>query len=80
LGVLLAYPAIQELSKYSLKGYDGMKAHERTISPREVYCIPEALDRLIAPYTALEKPDEVKKSKALRAQYSTIQRGGKKPQ
>jgi uncharacterized protein HemY len=50
-----------------VKGYDGLKAREKTIPPQGRARIPEALDRLIAFYTALDKPEEVKKWQAARA-------------
>jgi hypothetical protein len=52
-----------------LKGYEGMKAREKTIPPRSATRIPEALDRLIELYTAMNKPDEAKKYRELRAKY-----------
>jgi hypothetical protein len=52
-----------------VKGYDGLKAREKTIPPQGRARIPEALDRLIALYTALDKPDEVKKWQAERAKF-----------
>jgi hypothetical protein len=52
-----------------LKGYEGMKAREKTIPPQGSTRIPEALDRLIELYTATNKPDEVKKWQAERAKY-----------
>lgn len=41
--------------------------------------IPEALDRLIALYTATNKPDEVKKYRDLRAKYASPKEGGPMP-
>jgi tetratricopeptide (TPR) repeat protein len=52
-----------------VKGYEGMKAREKTIPPQAAVRLPEALDRLIALYEALKKPDEVKKYRDLRATY-----------
>ena len=54
-----------------LAGYEGMKQRERTIPPHGVgdIRIPETLDRLIALYTAMNKPDEVKKWQTERAKY-----------
>jgi hypothetical protein len=54
-----------------LKGYQGLKTRERTI-PKQgggESPIPEALDRLIELYTALNKPDEAKKWRAERAKF-----------
>ena len=52
-----------------LKGYEGLKARERTIPLRENTRILEALDRLIELHTATDKPDEVKKWRAERTKY-----------
>lgn len=52
-----------------LKGYEGMKAREKTIPPPAATRIPVALDRLIELYTATNKPDEVTKWRAERAKY-----------
>jgi hypothetical protein len=52
-----------------LKGYEGMKKREKTIPPQGIIRIPEALDRLIEFSSATNKPDEVKKWRADRANY-----------
>ncbi|MBX7105984.1 MAG: tetratricopeptide repeat protein, partial [Gemmataceae bacterium] len=52
-----------------LKGYEGLKARENSVPPPDKDRIPEALDRLIELYTAMNKPDEVKKYQELRAKY-----------
>jgi len=52
-----------------VKGYEGMKAREKAIPLQGATRIPEALDRLIGLYTAMKKPDEVKKHRAERAKY-----------
>jgi tetratricopeptide (TPR) repeat protein len=52
-----------------VKGYEGLKAREKSIPPQGATRIPEALDRLIELYTATNKPDEVKKYQSLRAKY-----------
>ncbi len=54
-----------------VKGYEGMKAREKTIPSQRGIHIPEALDRLIELYTATNKPDELKKYQELRAKYPT---------
>jgi tetratricopeptide (TPR) repeat protein len=51
-------------------GYEGMKAREKSISPRAATRLPEALDRLIELYTAMNRPDEVKRWQAERAKYA----------
>jgi serine/threonine protein kinase/lipopolysaccharide biosynthesis regulator YciM len=54
-----------------VQGYEGMKARANTIPPAggPERRLPEALDRLIELYTALNKPDEAKKWQAERAKY-----------
>ena len=54
-----------------LKGYEGMKAREKTIPPEGSTRIPEALDRLIELSSVTNKPDDVKKWRAERAKYPT---------
>ncbi|MBL8864973.1 MAG: hypothetical protein JNK93_05380, partial [Planctomycetia bacterium] len=54
-----------------IKGYEGMKAREKTIPPSAATRILEALDRLVELYTATNKPDELKKYQQLRANYPT---------
>jgi hypothetical protein len=54
-----------------VKGYEEMKTREQTI-PKRGWAearIPEALDRQIELYTAINKPDEAKKWQAERAKY-----------
>lgn len=53
-----------------LKGYEGMKQREPLIPAQGAFRIPEALDRLIALYTELNKPGETAKYKELRTKYS----------
>ena len=67
-GSLLGQKKYAEAEPLLVEGYEGMKAREKTI-PQErsgELRIPEALDRLIELYTALDKPDEVKKWQAER--------------
>ena len=52
-----------------LKGYEGMKAREKSIPPQGSIRLPESLDRLTELYTATDKPDEVQKWQAERAKY-----------
>lgn len=52
-----------------LRGYEGMKAREKSIPPQGSTRIPEALDRLIELYGATNKLDVVKKWQAERAKY-----------
>jgi eukaryotic-like serine/threonine-protein kinase len=66
---LLGQKKYAEAEPLLVKGYEGMKAREKTIPPEGSTRIPEALDRLIELYTALNKPDEAKKWRAERAKY-----------
>ncbi|MFO0812044.1 MAG: serine/threonine-protein kinase [Gemmatales bacterium] len=50
-----------------LKGYEGMKAREKTIPKKANTRLPEALDRIIQLYTETNKPEEVKKWQGERA-------------
>jgi len=52
-----------------VRGYEGLKERAEAIPKGSEDRIPTALDRLISLYTAADKPDEVKKYKALRAEY-----------
>jgi tetratricopeptide (TPR) repeat protein len=70
-GALLGKKKYTEAEPLLKKGYEGMKAREEKIpkSGGAELRIPEALDRLIALYTARNKPDEVGKYRAERARY-----------
>ena len=46
-----------------------MKTREKAIPAQQSTRMPEALDRLIELYTALNQPDEAKKWQAERAKY-----------
>ena len=70
-GALLGQKKHAEAGPLLLKGYEGMKAREKTIPPKWNARIPEALDRLIELYTATGKPDEAQKWSAERAKYPT---------
>ena len=70
-GALLGQKKYAEAEPLLVKGYEGMKAREKTI-PKAAggeLRIPEALDRLIELYTATNKPDEANKWQAERAKY-----------
>jgi hypothetical protein len=73
-GALLGQKKYAEALPRLLKGYEGMKTREKTIPKLGVgeLLIPEALDRLIELYTAINKPDEAKKWRAERAKYPDI--------
>jgi tetratricopeptide (TPR) repeat protein len=69
----------RDAEPFLLKGYEGMKAHEKTIPPPASARIPEAIDRLVEFYTALHKLDEVKTWKAERAKYPAARNGQRPP-
>jgi hypothetical protein len=52
-----------------VKGYEGLKDHEKTIPPQAAARIPESLDRLIKLYTATTNSDALKKYQDLRAPF-----------
>jgi tetratricopeptide (TPR) repeat protein len=70
-GALLGQKKYAEAEPLLVKGYEGMKARAKTIPKAGggELRIPEALDRLIELYTALDQPDEAKKWQAERANY-----------
>lgn len=68
-GALLGQKKYADAEPLLVKGYEGMKAREKTIPPQGAIRIPEALDRLIELYTATDKPDEATKYQELRAKY-----------
>ena len=69
---LLGQKKYTEAEPLLVKGYEGMKAREKTIPASGSARIPEALDRLIELYAALDKHDEAKKWQAERAKYPNI--------
>ena len=66
---LLGQKKYAEAEPLLLKGYEGLKAREKTIPPQASAGIPEALDRLVELYTATKKLDEAKNYRELRAKY-----------
>jgi eukaryotic-like serine/threonine-protein kinase len=70
-GALLGQKKYAEAEPLLRKGYEGMKAREKSIPPIGADRIPEALDRLIELSTATNKPDDVKKWQAERTKYPT---------
>jgi tetratricopeptide (TPR) repeat protein len=70
-GALLGQKRYAEAEPLLRKGYEGLKAREKTMpkSGGGELRIPDALDRLIELYTATTKPDEAKKWRAERAKY-----------
>jgi eukaryotic-like serine/threonine-protein kinase len=70
-GALLGQKKYAEAEPLLVKGYEGMKAREKTIPQKAgaEWRIPAALDRLIELYTALNQSDEAKKWQTERAKY-----------
>jgi serine/threonine protein kinase/tetratricopeptide (TPR) repeat protein len=70
-GALLGQKKYAEAEPLLVKGYEGMKTREKTIPQHGggELRLPEALDRLMELYTAINKPDEAKKWQAERAKY-----------
>jgi hypothetical protein len=70
-GALLGQKKNAEAEPLLVKGYEGMKIRAPTIPQQGggELRLPEAVDRLIELYEALDKPDEVKKWQAARAKY-----------
>jgi eukaryotic-like serine/threonine-protein kinase len=77
-GALLGQKKYADAEPLLLKGYEGMKQRVKSIPPQGNTRIPEALDRLIELYTAMNKPDEVKKWQAERANYPEAKSAEKK--
>jgi tetratricopeptide (TPR) repeat protein len=77
-GALLGQKKYADAEPLLVKGYEGLKAREKAIPKEGATRIPEALDRLVVLYTALEKPDEVKKYQELRAKYPAAKKDEKK--
>jgi serine/threonine protein kinase/tetratricopeptide (TPR) repeat protein len=71
-GALLGQKKYADAEPLLVKGYEGMKAREKTIPPVGSTRLPEALDRLIELYTATDKPEEAKKYRGLRAKYREV--------
>jgi serine/threonine protein kinase/Tfp pilus assembly protein PilF len=68
-GALLGQMKYAEAEPLLVKGYEGMKTREKTIPPQGAARIPEAIDRLIDLYSAMDKPDEANKWRDERAKY-----------
>jgi serine/threonine protein kinase/tetratricopeptide (TPR) repeat protein len=51
-----------------VQGFQGMESQRERIPPERHVCIPEALDRVIEFYVAVDKPDEAHKFRQLRSQ------------
>jgi eukaryotic-like serine/threonine-protein kinase len=79
-GALLGQKRYADAEPLLVRGYEGMKAREKAIPQAggSEVLLPEALDRLVAFYTATNKPDEVTKYRQLRAEYTAGPAKGKK--
>lgn len=71
-GELLGQKKYAEAEPLLVQGYEGMKSREHTIPPPLKSCLPEALDRLIELYTALNQPDDAREWQSERAKYLEI--------
>jgi hypothetical protein len=71
-GALLGQRRHADAEPLLRRGYEGMKAREKSIPPQGSTCLPEALDRLIELYTATDRPDEAAKWRAERAKYPDV--------
>ena len=71
-GALLGQKKYADAEPLLLAGYEGMKQRRKTIPADVKDRLPVALDRVIELYTAMEKPDEVKKWRAERAKYPEV--------
>jgi hypothetical protein len=75
-GARLGQKNYAEAEPLLLKGYEGMQFREKTIPQQGggELRVPEALDRLIELYTALNRPDEAKKWQAEREKYPAMKK------
>jgi serine/threonine protein kinase len=67
---LAAQKKYAEAEPFLLKGYQGLKERQKFIPPQGWSRIPETCERLIALYTALNRPDDVKQWLAEQAKNS----------
>ncbi len=68
-GALLGQKKYAEAEPLLLAGYEGMKQRQKTIPPQSKVRLLAALDRLIELSTVTDKPDDLKKWQAERANY-----------
>ncbi len=78
-GALLGQKKYAEAEPLLRRGYEGMKAREKSIQPPAATRLTEAIDRLIELYTATNKSDEVTKWRAERARYENPAGSGSVP-
>jgi serine/threonine protein kinase/tetratricopeptide (TPR) repeat protein len=63
-GSLLGQQKYEEAEPLLRRGYEGLKARERTIQADERTCLTEALERLVQLYDAWGKPEQAKQWRA----------------
>jgi serine/threonine protein kinase/tetratricopeptide (TPR) repeat protein len=68
-GALLKQKKYDEAEPLLRRGFEGMKARERSIPPQAADRIPASLDRLVELYAALDKTAELKRWQAERAKH-----------
>ena len=79
-GALLGQKKYADAEPLLLKGYEGMKAREKTIPPQGKVRLSEALERLVQLYEAMGKKDEAAKwRKELEATKAAQPQTEKKP-
>jgi hypothetical protein len=71
-GALLGQKKYADAEPLLVQGYEGLKAREKELPPAARDRLPDALDRLVALYTATDKPAEVTKYRNLRAEYREV--------
>ena len=71
---LLGQKKYSDAEPFLLKGYEGMKTREKGIPHEKSSALPEAADRLIELYTAMNRPDDAGKWRSERAKYPEIAR------
>jgi tetratricopeptide (TPR) repeat protein len=71
-GALLSQKKYKDAEPLLLKGYEGMKAREKTMPPEASARIPEALDRMVELFTATDRPEEATKWRAERAKHPSL--------
>ena len=69
-GALLGQKKYADAEPLLIKGYEGMKSVESSIPAAQRVRLAKACDRLIDYYTAIARPDEVKKWQTERGRYS----------
>ncbi len=76
-GALLGQKKYADAEPLLLAGYEGMKQREKTIPPPGKVRIPEAVERLVQLYEAMDKKDDAAK---WRKELESIKAAQKKPE